>query len=151
MDTGLMSTWDQKMQQQNAHQGFINYNYGLQQNYSESYDAYVGRNGELIARHQNSEMNQQKLLALLNMPPVKPKINPKLEIETKPKQETNMISEVSKDMKAFIKEHKSAIYWVAILMLCDHFFFHGAFKEKLREMMNKMIGKVEDKIQKIEA
>lgn len=62
-----------------------------------------------------------------------------------------MITEVAKDMKAFVKEHKSVIYWIAVLFLIDHFFFEGNFKTKLHDMTNKLIGKVEAKIHKIEA
>ncbi len=62
------------------------------------------------------------------------------------KQETNMITEVAKDLKQFIKDHKSTIYVIAALLLADHFMFNGAFKEKLKGIMSNLVGKVESKL-----
>ena len=67
------------------------------------------------------------------------------------KMETNMITEVATDMKKFIREHKSTIYWIMMLLIIDHFFFHGAFKDKLKASMEKFVGKVETKIHEIKA
>lgn len=67
------------------------------------------------------------------------------QIETK-KEKISMLKEVSNDVKLFIREHKSMIYWILVLLTIDHFFFHGSFKEKLKEIMNKLVGKVEDKV-----
>lgn len=63
------------------------------------------------------------------------------------KKGTNMFSEVAQDMKVFVKEHKSLIYWVAVLFIFDHFFFQGAFKSKLKNIMDNLVGKVESKLQ----
>lgn len=79
-----------------------------------------------------------------------PKLTDATATETKKPKETNMITEVAKDAKAFIKEHKSAIYWTVMLLIIDHFFFHGAFKEKLKATMQKLVGKVESKVASIE-
>lgn len=65
--------------------------------------------------------------------------------ELKPK-ETHMLTEIAGDMKKFVKDHKSVIYWVAVLLLVDHVFFQGAFKEKLKTMMGKLVGRVEEKL-----
>lgn len=62
------------------------------------------------------------------------------------KKERGMFSEAAGDLKKFIKEHKSLIYWVLVLLIVDHFFFKGAFKEKLTSMMHKLVGKVESKL-----
>lgn len=60
--------------------------------------------------------------------------------------EVNMFKQVGSDLKAFIAEHKSVIYWLAVLFLADHFFFQGAFRERLNGIMNKMLGKVESQL-----
>lgn len=57
-----------------------------------------------------------------------------------------MLSEVAKDMRGFVKEHKSMIYWVLVLFMLDHFFFQGSFKAKLKSMMDNLVGKIESKI-----
>ncbi len=58
----------------------------------------------------------------------------------------NMFKTVANDMKGFITEHKSVLYWMAVMLLADHVFFGGAFREKLHGLMNKMLGKVEAQI-----
>lgn len=61
-------------------------------------------------------------------------------------EDTNMVTEVVKDTKQFIRDHKATIYWVAILLLADHFLFNGVFKEKLKNIMHNLVGKVEAKL-----
>lgn len=63
----------------------------------------------------------------------------------KPKGE-NMLTEITRDAKTFVREHKSTIYVIAVLLLADHFMFNGAFKAKLKSMMEKIVGQVEDKL-----
>jgi len=58
-----------------------------------------------------------------------------------------MLKTVGSDMKAFIAEHKSAIYWIALMFLADHILFQGAFRERLHGLMNKLLGKVEAQIE----
>lgn len=65
-------------------------------------------------------------------------------------KETNMVTEVVQDAKKFIKDHKSTIYVVAILLVVDHFMFNGAMKEKLKAIMQNLIGKVEAKLNEAE-
>ena len=69
----------------------------------------------------------------------------KIKSDTKPK-EINMLTEVRQDMVKFVREHKSVIYWVAVLLIADHFLFQGAFKEKLKNIMNNLVSKVETKL-----
>lgn len=107
----------------NAFIGHIDYGQAMQQAQQNQYQLYGGGASSVAY-----------------IPPTKP--------ETK--KETNMITEVAKDAKAFIKEHKSAIYWTVMLLIIDHFFFHGAFKEKLKATMQKLVGKVESKVASIE-
>lgn len=57
-----------------------------------------------------------------------------------------MLKTIGSDMKSFIAEHKSAIYWIAVMFLLDHVLFQGAFRERLHGLMNKLLGKVESQI-----
>lgn len=61
-------------------------------------------------------------------------------------KEPSMLGTVSKDLKSFILEHKLTIYWIAVLLLVDHFFFNGAYRQKINGIMHKLIGKVEDTV-----
>ena len=61
-------------------------------------------------------------------------------------EETNMVKEVVQDLKSFIKDHKSTIYLIAVLLIVDHFVFNGSMKEKLKSMMQNLVGKVENKL-----
>lgn len=64
----------------------------------------------------------------------------------KPKEKT-MIKEIREDFRVFMREHKSMIYWGLILYVVDHYYFEGAFKERLKQMAHNLIGKVEKKIE----
>lgn len=63
------------------------------------------------------------------------------------KGENNMLKSIGSDLRDFIKENKSVIYWIAVAMVADHVFFKGAFREKLHGLMNKLLGKVEAQIE----
>lgn len=71
--------------------------------------------------------------------------NPNLKQDAKQKG-VSMFGQVQTDLKKFILEHKSTIYVVASLLLVDHFFFEGKFRHRLHDMMNKLLNKVEHKI-----
>lgn len=58
-----------------------------------------------------------------------------------------MFGEIVKDVKGFVIEHRGAIYFVAIALLIDHFVFAGAFKDRLKAMAEKIVGKIEQKIE----
>lgn len=58
----------------------------------------------------------------------------------------SFLKSVVGDTRAFIAEHKNIIYTIAILFLVDHFIFDGGFRNKLKSLMDKMINKVESKI-----
>lgn len=64
-----------------------------------------------------------------------------------PFKEKSMFSEIATDIKSFIREHRGVIYFVLITLVIDHFFFRGAFKARLHSMIDKMVTKVEEKIQ----
>jgi len=70
---------------------------------------------------------------------------PKEQIEkTKPKE--GKMKQLLTDAKTFIKEHKSVLYTIAIIILIDHFVFEGKFREKLKSLIDKAIGKLEKKV-----
>lgn len=64
---------------------------------------------------------------------------------TKPK-EKSMFKEVVGDVKGFVLEHRSIIYFIVAALMVDHFFFKGAFKARLQGMADKVVTKVEEKI-----
>lgn len=63
----------------------------------------------------------------------------------KPK-EKSMFKEVVGDVKGFVLEHRSVIYFIVAALMIDHFFFKGAFKMRLQGMADKVVTKVEEKI-----
>ena len=66
---------------------------------------------------------------------------------TQPKKETSMFKEVIADIKSFLLEHRGIIYFIVIALALDHFFFRGAFKARLQAMADRVVTKVEEKIQ----
>lgn len=65
--------------------------------------------------------------------------------ETK-QEKKSMLKEVSNDIRNMIRENKSIIYTILFLLILDKFFFNGAFKAKLSDVMHKLVGKVETKL-----
>lgn len=56
------------------------------------------------------------------------------------------MKDIFTDIKGFIKTNNTIIYWIALIFLADHFFFNGAFRERLRSLVNSLIGKVEEQV-----
>lgn len=100
---------------------------------------------QLIQQSQISSMSQLQQYNPYLPGPIPTATPPEKLNQVKPK-EGNMLSEVAKDMRGFVKEHKSMIYWVLVLFMLDHFFFQGSFKAKLKSMMDNLVGKIESKI-----
>lgn len=75
--------------------------------------------------------------------------NPYIQPQTSPtlKKEKSMFKEIVADMRSFILEHRSVIYFLAFALMVDHFVFRGAFKARLQGCVDRMITKVEEKIQ----
>lgn len=67
-------------------------------------------------------------------------------LDIKPKKKEGYMKELIKDAKDFIKEHKGLFYWIALIALADHFIFEGTFRDKLKSIVQKMIGKLETKV-----
>lgn len=52
------------------------------------------------------------------------------------------------DVKEFIKEHRSIIYFVVVLLLIDRFLLDGKLTTKIKGMAERLLGAVEKKIDK---
>lgn len=61
------------------------------------------------------------------------------------KKESYM-KEILADARNFIKEHRTVIYTVALVVLVDHFVFKGQFREKLKDLVGKFLKKAEDQL-----
>lgn len=58
-----------------------------------------------------------------------------------------MLKDVGADVKGFLHDNRQIIYWMALIFLLDHFFFQGAFRDRLKGLAERMIGKVEKQIE----
>jgi hypothetical protein len=65
------------------------------------------------------------------------------------KKDTNMLKELVQDVRSFVNEHRSTFYMLGVILLVDHFVFNGSFRERLKSLVEKMLMKVEDKINKV--
>lgn len=59
-----------------------------------------------------------------------------------------MFAEVARDVKSFVLEHRSILYFLAIALVVDHLLFKDAFRHRLQSIVDKIITKVEDKVTK---
>lgn len=59
----------------------------------------------------------------------------------------NVLKEIGSDVKTFVKDNRQVIYTMAFVLLVDHLVFGGAFRDKLKELVNKLIGKVEKQLE----
>ena len=57
-----------------------------------------------------------------------------------------MFRQMVDDVRSFMNEHRFVIYTVAIIFLIDHFFLKGVFRDRLQGIIERMVGKVEQKI-----
>ncbi len=57
-----------------------------------------------------------------------------------------MFSEIKDTAQKFLQENRMLIAWIAVLFLADHFFFDGKFRQRLNDIVEKLIGSVERKI-----
>jgi hypothetical protein len=62
------------------------------------------------------------------------------------KKELSMFKAVASDVKSFILEHRSTLYFLAFALLIDHFLFQDAFRNRLKAIVDKLVKKVEDKV-----
>lgn len=57
-----------------------------------------------------------------------------------------MLNEVKNDVKGFVSENRSTIYTILLVAIVDHFVFGGAFRDRLKGLVDKFLGKAEAKI-----
>ena len=50
------------------------------------------------------------------------------------------------DLKTFIKEHRNIIYIVLLVLIVDRFFLNGKLTERIKGMIEKMLGGIEKKL-----
>ena len=58
-----------------------------------------------------------------------------------PKRGSNMLQ----DIRAYIKDNRQVLYTVAFIVALDHFVFNGAFRERLKGLVDGMLKRVEEK------
>ena len=95
------------------------------------------------AQARIQQMNQLHTLAAMQKQPVAPIQQPKPNLKGK-----SMFTEVARDIKSFLLEHRSTLYFIAIALILDHLLFKDAFRHRLQGMADKMITKVEEKVGK---
>lgn len=58
----------------------------------------------------------------------------------------NMLKEIGSDVQQFVKDNRNVVYTIALVVLVDHFVFGGSFREKLKQMMDKLLNKCQEKL-----
>lgn len=61
-------------------------------------------------------------------------------------RKSNMFKNILNDVRQFIEQHRSVIYWLALAFLVDHFFLNGKFREKLHGLVDKLLNKIEKQV-----
>lgn len=70
---------------------------------------------------------------------------------TLPGKVTSMFKSVSEDAVAFVKEHKDTIYIVGAIALLDQLLFGGAFRTRIKALVENLLSKVEAKLKGADA
>lgn len=63
-----------------------------------------------------------------------------------PKKGVSVFSEMARDVKVCILEHRGTIYFIVLALLVDHLLFKDVFRHRLQGIVEKIIGKVEEKV-----
>lgn len=66
-------------------------------------------------------------------------------VAPQPKRQS-MFSQVGNDVKSFIVEHRSIIYFVCVALIVDHLLFKGVFRTRLQSVAEKLVSKVEERL-----
>ena len=61
----------------------------------------------------------------------------------------NMLTEITTDLKGYVRKHKDHIYTIILIALIDQYVFEGQFRERLRTLVGKVLGKAEEKVNSI--
>lgn len=70
----------------------------------------------------------------------------RVDLETVLIKEKNMVKELVTDVREFVKDNRSVVYTIAIIVLADQFLFKGAFRERLKAIVEKLLCKAEAKV-----
>lgn len=65
------------------------------------------------------------------------------ETAEKPKEEKSAMFSIYKDLKEFVREHRGIIFTVVFIALLDKYLFEGALRERLKGIVNGLLGKAE--------
>ena len=57
-----------------------------------------------------------------------------------------MLTEITTDLKGYVRKHKDLIYTIILIALIDQYVFEGQFRERLRALVGKVLGKAEEKV-----
>lgn len=60
----------------------------------------------------------------------------------------NIMKEALGEVKAFLKDNRQLVGTVVLVLVLDHLVFGGALRERLKDIVNKMLGKVEKSLEK---
>lgn len=55
----------------------------------------------------------------------------------------NIMKDMLSEVKQFFKDNRQVVGYIVMALLLDHFVFGGAMRERLKELVSKMLGKVE--------
>jgi uncharacterized protein (DUF2164 family) len=66
------------------------------------------------------------------------------QIQNKQQEKKPMLSR----LKDYLRKHEDIFFTLAIAMLVDHFFFNGAFRQKIEAIVEKMLDSVSRRVQK---
>lgn len=110
---------------------------------------WLNYNQQFGAGQQQAALAQQAQHQFVVDPSLIYKPNPWLAMVKQEEKKMNLFSEVKKDMRAFVLEHKGLIYGILGLYLLDHFVLEGKLKAKLLDLAHKLIGKLETKVDAI--
>ena len=106
---------------------------------SQRQPAYLNQLGQQA--NQEPQPHYTQLLAGLQAASCREE--PKPTVTTKGK---SVFSEIAKDVKSFVIEHRGTLYFIAMALVIDHLLFKDAFRHRLQGMADKVISKVEAKI-----
>lgn len=62
------------------------------------------------------------------------------------KKEKSKMSEMLSDVKNYVREHRSVIYTVVLIVLADHFLLGGKLRHKLEALLNGALDKAQEKL-----
>lgn len=58
-----------------------------------------------------------------------------------------MFNTIKNTFNQFLEENKMIIVWIAVLILADHFLLKGKYRVELQNIVQKIISKIEKKLE----